>query len=95
VSRLEAVDLPAASQGMLRNARRLLRRKERQSARLFLAEGRQATSEALRRQGTVLELIVADDSVDRHRDLLTAAAANAASASATMASTLAAFSGVT
>ena len=75
MSRLEAVDLPAASQGMLRNARRLLRRKERQSARLFLAEGRQATSEALRRQGTVLELIVADDSVDRHGDLLTVAAA--------------------
>jgi RNA methyltransferase, TrmH family len=73
VSRLEAVDLPAASQGMLRGARRLLRRKERQSARRFLAEGRQATSEALGRQGTVIELIVADDSVDRHWDLLTAA----------------------
>ncbi len=73
MSRLEAVDLPAASQGMLRAARRLLRRKERQSARRFLAEGRQATSEALRREGTVLELIVADDSVGRHGDLLTAA----------------------
>jgi RNA methyltransferase, TrmH family len=73
VSRLEAVDLPTASQGMLRGARRLLRRKERQSARRFLAEGRQATSEALGRQGTVIELIVADDSVDRHRDLLIAA----------------------
>jgi RNA methyltransferase, TrmH family len=73
VSRLEAVDLPAASRGMLRDARRLLRRKERQSARRFLAEGRQATSEALGRRGTVIELIVADDSVDRHRDLLTAA----------------------
>jgi RNA methyltransferase, TrmH family len=73
MSRLEAVDLPAASQGMLRGARRLLRRKERQSARRFLAEGRQVTSEALGRQGTVIELIVADDSVDRHRDLLTAA----------------------
>jgi RNA methyltransferase, TrmH family len=58
---------------MLRGARRLLRRKERQSARRFLAEGRQATSEALGRQGTVIELIVADDSVDRHRDLLIAA----------------------
>jgi RNA methyltransferase, TrmH family len=73
VSRLEAVDLSAASRGMLRDARRLLRRKERQSARRFLAEGRQATSEALGRRGTVIELIVADDSVDRHRDLLTAA----------------------
>jgi RNA methyltransferase, TrmH family len=73
VSRLEAVDLPAASQGMLRGARRLLRRKVRQSARRFLAEGRRATSEALRREGTVIELIVADDSVDRHRDLLNVA----------------------
>lgn len=73
MSRLEAVDLPAASQAMLRAARRLLRRKERQSARHFLTEGRQATSEALRRHGTVIELIVADDSIDRHGDLLTAA----------------------
>jgi TrmH family RNA methyltransferase len=73
VNRLEAVDIPAASQATLRAARRLLRRKERQSARRFLAEGRQATSEALRRPGTVIELLVADDSVDRHGDLLTAA----------------------
>ena len=55
---------------MLRDARRLLRRKDRQLARRFLAEGRQATSEALRRPGTVIELIVADDSVGRHSDLL-------------------------
>jgi RNA methyltransferase, TrmH family len=55
---------------MLREARRLLRRKDRQLARRFLAEGRQATSEALRRPGTVIELIVADDCVGRHSDLL-------------------------
>ena len=55
---------------MLREARRLLRRKDRHVARHFLAEGRQATSEALDRPGTVIELIVADDSVDRHVDLL-------------------------
>jgi RNA methyltransferase, TrmH family len=59
---------------MLRAARRLLRRKERQSARRFLAEGRQAISEALRRAGTVCELIVAYESVERHRDLLNTAA---------------------
>ena len=49
--RLEVLEseLPAASQGWLRAARRLLRRKERESARRFLAEGRQAISEALRR----------------------------------------------
>ena len=69
----ESIDLAAASQGMLRSARRLLRRKERQSARRFLAEGRQAISEALRRPGTVLELVVADDSIGRHLDLLTTA----------------------
>jgi RNA methyltransferase, TrmH family len=66
-------ELPAASQGMLRAARRLLRRKDRQVARRFLAEGTQAVSEALRRPGTVIELIVADNSVGRHGDLLNAA----------------------
>jgi len=66
----QAIDVPAASQGMLQAARRLLRRKERQLSRRFLAEGRQATSEALRQPGTVIELIVADDSVGRHIDLL-------------------------
>jgi TrmH family RNA methyltransferase len=55
---------------MLREARRLLRRKDRLLARRFLAEGRQAASEALRRTGTVIELIVADDCVGRHSDLL-------------------------
>jgi RNA methyltransferase, TrmH family len=58
---------------MLRTARRLLRRKERQLVRRFLAEGRQAISEALRGPGTVLELIVADDSIGRHIDLLNTA----------------------
>jgi RNA methyltransferase, TrmH family len=57
---------------MVQAARRLLQRKERQRAGRFLAEGRQAVSEALRRPGTVIELIVADDSVGRHLDLLTA-----------------------
>jgi RNA methyltransferase, TrmH family len=65
-------ELPAASQGMLRAARRLSRRKHRQEARRFLAEGRQAISEALRRPDAVIELIAADDSVDRHRDLINA-----------------------
>jgi TrmH family RNA methyltransferase len=58
---------------MLRAARRLLRRKERQLTRRFLVEGRQAISEALRRPGTVSELIVADDTVGRHRDVLNTA----------------------
>jgi TrmH family RNA methyltransferase len=67
---LQLPELPAASQVMLQAARRLLRRKDRQIARRFLAEGPQAVSEALGRPGTVIELIAADDSVDRHRGLL-------------------------
>ena len=55
---------------MLRAARRLLRRKERQLARRFLAEGPQAISEALGRPNTVIELMVVEDSLDRHRELL-------------------------
>jgi len=58
---------------MLRTARRLLRRKEREAARRFLAEGRQAVSEALGQPDVVAELIVADDGVDRHCDLLAVA----------------------
>jgi TrmH family RNA methyltransferase len=69
----EGIDLPAASRARLRSARRLLRHKERQLVRQFLAEGRQAISEALRRPGTVLELIVGDDSIGRHLDLLSTA----------------------
>jgi TrmH family RNA methyltransferase len=67
---IQLSELPAASQAMLRSARRLLRRKDRQSARRFLVEGPQAVSEAVGQPGTVIELIVADDSVDRYQDLL-------------------------
>jgi RNA methyltransferase, TrmH family len=65
--------LPAASPARLRGARRLLRRKDRHIARRFLAEGRQAVSEALEQPGTVIEVIVADDSVGPHQELLNAA----------------------
>jgi RNA methyltransferase, TrmH family len=68
--KLRPPEFAAASQETLRAARRLLRRKDRHIARRFLVEGRQATSEALRRPSTVIELIVADDSVDQHRDVL-------------------------
>jgi TrmH family RNA methyltransferase len=70
---LRPPEIPAASQAMLRGARRLLRRKDRYLARRFLAEGRQAVSEALRRPGTVIEVIVSDDSVDQHQELLSTA----------------------
>ena len=54
----------------MRSARRLLRRKERTEAGLFLAEGRQAVAEALRGDGVVVDLLVGTDVVDRHQDLL-------------------------
>jgi TrmH family RNA methyltransferase len=63
-----------ASQATLRSARRLLRRKERGVAGRFLAEGRQAVAEALASGGAALEVLVADDAVHRHQDLLDAAA---------------------
>ncbi len=66
-----------ASIGQVRSARRLLRKKERTASGRFLAEGRQAVAEALGRPDTVLELFVADDSVDRHQDLLNVAARSA------------------
>lgn len=64
---------PLASQGQLRSARRLLRRRDRTAAGRFLAEGRQAVAEALGRPGAVLELLVADDALERHQDLLNVA----------------------
>ena len=70
---LQPPELPAASQAMLRSARRLLRRKDRHITRRFLAEGHQAISEALGRPGTVIEVIVADDRVGPHQELLNAA----------------------
>lgn len=57
----------------MRSARRLLRRKERVAAGQFLAEGRQATAEALGTPGVVVTLLVADDAVERHQYLLNVA----------------------
>ena len=71
-------EIAAASQAMLRAARRLLRRKDRQLARRFLVEGRQAVSEALAQPGTIIELIVADDSLERHQDLIDGASTTGA-----------------
>ena len=57
----------------MRSARRLLRRKERLAGGEFLAEGRQAVSEALATDGVVRRLLVAEAAVDHHQDLLHAA----------------------
>ena len=60
---------PAASANLLRSARRLLRRKERERAGRFLAEGPQAVAEALA-AGATVEVLVAEEVVERHRPLL-------------------------
>jgi TrmH family RNA methyltransferase len=57
----------------MRSVRRLLRRKERQTARQFLAEGRQAVAEALDTT-YVRRLLVSDAAIQTHRDLLSVAA---------------------
>ena len=57
----------------MRSARRLLGKKERANDQRFLAEGPQVVTEALGRPGTVLEVLVAADAVERHRDLLSVA----------------------
>jgi len=56
-------------------ARRLLRRSERASAELFLAEGPQAVREALAVPGAVREVFAVDEAAARHPDLVAAAAA--------------------
>ena len=63
----------AVSANLLRSARRLLRRKERERAGQFLAEGPQAVAEALT-AGAAAEVLVAEPVVERHRELLDRAA---------------------
>ena len=58
---------------MLRSARRLLRRKDRLATGEFLAEGRQAVSEALAADGVVRRVLVGEGTVDTHQELLQAA----------------------
>jgi RNA methyltransferase, TrmH family len=64
----------AVSANLLRSARRLSRRKDRERAGRFLAEGPQAVAEALR-SGAAAEILVADEAVDRHSPLLAEAVA--------------------
>jgi TrmH family RNA methyltransferase len=69
----ESTELAPASQGELRSARRLLRRKERRSFGLFLAEGPQAAREALATRGCVRKLFVSASAAARHAGLVSAA----------------------
>lgn len=59
-------------------ARRLAKRAFRSREARFLAEGPQAVREAVARPGTVLEVFATREAADRHRDLVTAAAATGA-----------------
>ena len=67
--------LRSASLNQLRAARRLVRRKERSAAGLFLAEGPQAVREALAQPELVTELFVASSAVDRQAGLVGTATA--------------------
>jgi RNA methyltransferase, TrmH family len=69
----ESAELAPASQNELRSARRLLRRKERRSLGLFLAEGPQAAREALATRGCVRRLFVTASAAARHAGLVSAA----------------------
>ncbi|MFI6825154.1 TrmH family RNA methyltransferase [Micromonospora sp. NPDC050187] len=57
-------------------ARRLHRRRDRDTSGRFLAEGPQAVREALTRPGLVVELFGTPAALDRHRDLAARAAAS-------------------
>ncbi|MET1004920.1 MAG: RNA methyltransferase [Propionibacteriaceae bacterium] len=59
-----------ASQNQLRSARRLLRRKERSAAELFLAEGPQAVREALAQPELVTAVFVGQSTSARHAALV-------------------------
>lgn len=71
----EPTGIPAPTQGQLRSARRLTRKKFRVETGTFLAEGPQSVREALAVDGTVTELFVADDSLARNDDFIAAARA--------------------
>ncbi|SDT13708.1 TrmH family RNA methyltransferase [Microlunatus soli] len=66
---LPPAGLPPASQGQLRSARRLLRRKERLARGRFLAEGPQAVREALA-AGAAELILCTDRAAGRHPDLV-------------------------
>ena len=67
---IDRIELDEPSQAVLREARSLLRRKERKESGEFLVEGRQAVREALRAPGVVKWLFVRWASVHDNRDLV-------------------------
>jgi len=80
-------EYPAASANLLRSARRLLRRKERERAGRFLAEGPQAVTEAVT-AGAAVEILIATEVLERHNQLLDQAVADGVRVSAARATAL-------
>lgn len=72
----ERIQLDEPSQAVLREARRLQRRKDRKEAGAFLVEGRQGVREALASPGVVSALFVRWSSVHDNLDLVDAARAS-------------------
>src|SRR4051812_29213959 len=69
------IDVLTERSGRVAAARKLTRRAGRDAAGLFLAEGRQAVSEALADPAGVQEVFATEAAATAHRDLLAAAAA--------------------
>lgn len=65
-----------ASQGQIRAARSLAKRKERVASGLFLAEGPQAVREAAADPGRIVRLFVTAEAAARHRELIGSAQAD-------------------
>lgn len=84
-----ATDEPAATPEGLRSARRLLRRKDRQSAGQWLVEGPQAVRELLHhRPDLMVRLFHTPEAAERHPDLLASAAGSAQPVSAEQLATI-------
>lgn len=66
----ERIEIDEPSQAVLREARRLLRRRERKAAGKFLVEGRQAVREAIRAAGVTEHVFVRWQSAHEHLDLV-------------------------
>ena len=66
----ERIEIEEPSQAMLREARKLLRRKERRASGAFLVEGRQAVREAIRTPGVVQHVFVRWGSAHENLDLV-------------------------
>lgn len=72
---MERIEIDEPTQALLRDARKLVRRKERKASGLFLVEGRQAVREAIRTPGVTQHVFVRWGSAHDNLDLVEAARA--------------------